>query len=178
MSKATDIRVAGARLYFIPIQMRVPLKFGPETVTSVTCARACVRVADSQGRTAEGWGETPLSVQWVWPSQTPYQERHEILKQFCVELTELWASIRTKGHPLELGHEFQETILPGWVEGFNQRHRRGKEPMPWLAALICCSPFDLALHDAYGNLHGCPTYETYNAEFMNRHLAHYLRPAP
>ena len=24
--------------------------------------------------------------------------------------------------------------------------------MPWLAALVCCSAFDLALHDAYGHL--------------------------
>ena len=30
--------------------------------------------------------------------------------------------------------------------------------MPWLAALVCCSAFDLALHDAYGVLHGVPTY--------------------
>ena len=49
--------------------------------------------------------------------------------------------------------------------------------MPWLAALVCCSAFDLALHDAYGVLHGVPTYETYNAEFMNADLAAYLTPA-
>jgi L-alanine-DL-glutamate epimerase-like enolase superfamily enzyme len=50
--------------------------------------------------------------------------------------------------------------------------------MPWLAALVCCSPFDLAVHDAYGQLHGCPTYETYHAGFMNRDLGCYLRAAP
>ncbi len=49
--------------------------------------------------------------------------------------------------------------------------------MPWLAALVCCSAFDLALHDAYGVLHGVPTYETYNAEYMNADLAPYLTPA-
>jgi L-alanine-DL-glutamate epimerase-like enolase superfamily enzyme len=49
--------------------------------------------------------------------------------------------------------------------------------MPWLAALICCSAFDIALHDAYGNLHGKDVYETYNAAFMNHDLAHYLTPA-
>src|SRR5262245_59647382 len=71
MSKATDIRVVAARLYFLPLRTRVPLKFGTETVTSVTCARACLRISDDQGRVAEGWGETPLSVQWVWPSAIP-----------------------------------------------------------------------------------------------------------
>ena len=49
--------------------------------------------------------------------------------------------------------------------------------MPWLAALVCCSAFDLALHDAYGVLHGVPTYGTYNAQYMNHDLAHYLSPA-
>ena len=178
MGKATDISTVGAALYFLPVQTRVALKFGTETLTHVTCARARVKVRDEQGRTAEGWGETPLSVQWVWPSGTAYEERHEALKAFCLELTELWASIRTSGHPIELGHDFQETVLPGCLHGFNQRQRRGKEPMPWLAALVCCSPFDLAVHDAYGQLHDCPTYETYHAGFMNRDLGHYFQPPP
>jgi L-alanine-DL-glutamate epimerase-like enolase superfamily enzyme len=178
MGKATDIRTVGAALYFLPVQTRVALKFGTETLTHVTCARARVTVSDEQGRTAEGWGETPLSVQWVWPSTVAYEDRQAALKAFCLELTDLWASVRTLGHPIELGYDFLETVLPGWLQGFNQRHRRGKEPMPWLAALVCCSPFDLAVHDAYGQLHGCPTYETYHAGFMNRDLGYYLRPAP
>jgi L-alanine-DL-glutamate epimerase-like enolase superfamily enzyme len=49
--------------------------------------------------------------------------------------------------------------------------------MPHLAALVCCSAFDLALHDAYGVLHGLDVYETYNQDFLNRDLAHYLEPA-
>ena len=32
--------------------------------------------------------------------------------------------------------------------------------MPYLAALICASAFDIALYDAYGNLHGVDIYET------------------
>ncbi|HOX55737.1 MAG TPA: hypothetical protein P5205_08935 [Candidatus Paceibacterota bacterium] len=178
MGKSTDVRTIAAALYFLPVQTRVALKFGAETLTQVTCARARVTVADEQGRTAEGWGETPLSVQWVWPSRIPYEERHSALKAFCIELNELWGGIQARGHPMELGHDFLETVLPGWLEGFNQRQRRGKEPMPWLAALVCCAPFDLAVHDAYGQLHGCPTYQTYHAKFMNRDLAYYLQPAP
>jgi L-alanine-DL-glutamate epimerase-like enolase superfamily enzyme len=48
--------------------------------------------------------------------------------------------------------------------------------MPWLAALICCSLFDIALHDAYGQLHRRPVYETYNEEFMNRTLGDFMAP--
>jgi L-alanine-DL-glutamate epimerase-like enolase superfamily enzyme len=62
------------------------------------------------------------------------------------------------------------------LEDFNGT-RPGREPMPWLAALVCCSAFDIALHDAYGNLHGLPVYDTYNARYMNVDLAHFLSPA-
>jgi L-alanine-DL-glutamate epimerase-like enolase superfamily enzyme len=178
MNKATDICTVGAALYFLPVQTRVPLKFGNETLTHITCARARVKVADRTGQTAEGWGETPLSVQWVWPSNGPYEDRYEALKTFCVELTELWASVTTRGHPIEVGHSFQETVLSGVLNGFNHRKRRGQEPMPWLAALLCCSPFDIALHDAYGKLLDRPVYETYNAQFMNRDLGGFLQAVP
>ena len=177
MGKPTDIQTVGAALYFLPVQTRVPLKFGNETLDQVTCARVRITVAGSSGRTAEGWGETPLSVQWVWPSSAPYDQRDQALKKFCVELTDLWGSVVRAGHPMELGHEFLETVLPGVLHGFNTRHRRGREPMPWLAALVCCSAFDIAVHDAYGQLHGRPIYETYTAEFMNRDLAGFLQPA-
>src|SRR5262245_42271184 len=175
MNKSTDIQPAGAALYFLPIRMRVPLKFGAETLTSVTCARASLTVAGGSGQSATGWGETPLSVQWVWPSAVPYELRHSALQEFCVELTKAWAGCDLRGHPMEIGCDFQEQRLPGLLEKFNRK--RGGEPMPWLAALVCCSVFDLALHDAYGRLLQRPVYETYTGQFMNRDLAAYLQPA-
>src|SRR5437867_3154615 len=129
MGKPTDIRVVGTRLYFLPIRMRMPLKFGPETVTAVTCARACVRVADSRGRTAEGWGETPLSVQWVWASQLPYELRLETLKRFCVMLAEAWTGFEVFGHPIEVGQDFQEQVLPGLLSKMNEKSP-GSTPGP------------------------------------------------
>ena len=176
MSKPTDIRCIGARLYFLPIHTRVPLKFGPETVTSVTCARACVKVVDSQGRISEGWGETPLSVQWVWPSSLPYEERYQVLKQFTIELAEAFATFPCSGHPLEVGSDFQHNVLPQLLKTTNDQ-RAGKEPMPWLAALVCCSVFDIALHDAFGNLHNVPAYKTYSRDFFSRDLGQFLTPA-
>ena len=176
MAKPTDIRSVAVSLYFLPVETRVPLKFGPETLTYVTCARASMHVTDNQGKTAEGWGETPLSVQWVWPSGLSYEERHEALKQFCIQLATAWSEFDVSGHPMEVGHAFQEQRLPDLLARFNAE-RADTEPMPWLAALVCCSLFDIALHDAYGNLHGVPTYETYTAEFMNADLSELLSPA-
>ncbi|HOE12971.1 MAG TPA: hypothetical protein PLQ35_17415 [bacterium] len=176
MAKETDVRPVGAALYFLPVETRVPLKFGAETLTHVTCARARLTVEGPNGNRAEGWGETPLSVQWVWPSALPYEERHQALKNFCIRLTRAWTETPHHGHPMEIGHAFQETELKDLLEEFN-RWREHSEPMPWLAALVCCSAFDIALHDAYGNLHGVPVYRTYNAEYMNMDLSRYLTPA-
>jgi len=177
MGKPTDVRIIGTRLYFLPVETRVPLKFGVETTTSVTCARVAVTVRDRRGRTATGWGETPLSVQWVWPSVEPYGPRHQALKDLCVRLAEAWTQLEGFGHPIEIGHDFQEAILPAVLSQFNQHHRPKSEPVPALAALVCASPFDLALHDAYGQLHQRQAYETYTAEFMSRDLAAFLTPA-
>jgi L-alanine-DL-glutamate epimerase-like enolase superfamily enzyme len=169
MAKPTDIRCAAAKLFFLPVHTRVPLKFGNETVTYVTCARVCVTVADRHGKTADGWGETPLSVQWVWPSPLPYEQRHAAMKKFCGALAEAWSAFSNFGHAMETGHDFQEQILPGLWKNFNAQFS-SSESMPWLAALVCSSAFDLALHDAFGNLHRVPTYETYHADWMNRSL--------
>jgi len=171
--KDTDVRVVGVELYFLPVQTRVPLKFGAETLTSVTCARARVVVEDRLGRTASGWGETPLSVQWVWPSQLDYSVRHQLLQDFCQELASAWSQFGAQGHPLEIGNDFQEHVLPKKLAAFNQ-HSSAREDMPLLAGLVCCSPLDIALHDAYGNLHNVPTYDTYNEQYLNRDLSYFF----
>jgi L-alanine-DL-glutamate epimerase-like enolase superfamily enzyme len=178
MPKPTDLRPVAVELYFLPIKSRMPLKFGPEITTEVTCARVKMTVEDSQGRRAGGWGETPLSVQWVWPSNLSYQERHDALRTLCIQIAGAWlATPLEPGHALEVGHRFLEDALPGLTSRFNQTERRGADPVPWLGALVCNSPFDLALHDAYGVLHGVPTYETYNDRYLSLDLSHFLTPA-
>jgi len=175
--KRTDIRPLSVDLYFIPVETRVPLKFGTETLTSVICARTCMTVANEQEQTAQGWGETPLSVQWAWPSNLGYQERCETMQLFCRMLAEAWAKFDRQGHPIELGSDFIESQLPDLLDKLNRKRGEQTKPMPHLAALVCCSAFDIALHDAYGQLLGKDVYSTYNAEFMNADLSHFLEPA-
>ncbi|MCO6451144.1 MAG: mandelate racemase/muconate lactonizing enzyme family protein [Caldilineales bacterium] len=176
MVKQTDITPIATELFFLPVETRVPLKFGTETLTSVTVARVKMVVQDRNERTAEGWGETPLSVQWVWPSSLPYSVRHQAMLDFCMLLAAAWAEPQSPGHPMEVGHAFLENVLPRLLAEFNTG-RAGQEPMPWLAALVCCSAFDIALHDAYGHLVGLPVYQTYGPDFMNKDLSAYLEPA-
>ena len=48
------------------------------------------------------------------------------------------------------------------------------EPIPELAQLVAASPFDAALHDAYGRLHGLNSFDTLSSKFMNHDLSEYL----
>ncbi len=175
MSRPTDIRVVDTSLHLLPVRTRMPLKFGTETLTEVTCARVRVRVTDRTGRTAEGWGETPLSVQWGWPSSSPHAMRLDAMIAFGREIARDWARQDAWGHPLELGWDFIEQRLPALLREFNAA--LAGEPMPWLAALITASPFDIALHDAFGISTGLPTYTTYGSDHLSRDLAAFLKPA-
>jgi L-alanine-DL-glutamate epimerase-like enolase superfamily enzyme len=178
MSKPTDVRPIAVALYFLPIKSRVPLKFGPEVTTEVTCARVKMTVEDRQGKRASGWGETPLSVQWVWPSQLSYEERHQALRSLSLEIARAWLSSPVApGHAMEVGYRFQAEVLPRITQDFNAQESRKREGLPHLAALVCASAFDLALHDAYGVLHEVSTYDTYNQQFMNVPLHVFLKPA-
>ena len=170
------MRVNGVELYFLPVATRIPLKFGSETLTTVTCARVRIQVIDRRGRIAEGWGETPLSVQWAWPSSVSYAERHQAMMQFCTQLAEAWMQYENWGHPLEVGNAFQRDLLDPLTEEFNVGREPGAE-MPHLAALVCCSAFDIALHDAYGALHQVPVFQTYTSQYMSCDLADFISPA-
>lgn len=153
----------------------MPYRFGSTTLTRVVCARVAVTARNRVGQTSEGWGETPLSVGWVWPEgNNTYADRENALQEFVRLLAGAVAGFDACGHALELGHDFQTQVLPRLTAGFNAG--RGEAPLPHLAALVCLSPFDLAVHDVFGRLAQKPVYETYNGNWLNRDLAAYLRP--
>jgi hypothetical protein len=94
------------------------------------------------------------------------------MKEFSAIIAGAWAESSDWGHPMETGHIFAHERLPVLHEAFNdKRIAAGEAPMPWLSALVCCSLFDIATHDAYGVLHGLPSFATYNSTFMNHDLS-------
>ncbi len=174
MSKPTDIQVSAAEVHFLPVTMRVPLKFGPETVTNVVCLRVKVTVRDAKGREAIGWGETPLSVSWVWPSTLSVAVRTERMKSFSELLAKKIVSSGLRGHPMEVGQDFIHGELAIATQEANIA--AGGDPMPYLGSLVAFSAFDIATHDAFGRLHERDIYACYNADFMSRDLAAFLSP--
>lgn len=166
-------RVREVSLYFLSSEMRVPLKFGHQIVDSVTLARARVVVEGADGRSAVGWGETPLAVAWVWPSPLTYEERLAAMQDFTLAIARDLPGCGASGHAMEIGHDFIEHRLHPLQAAFNA-NRAPEAHLPHLGALVCFSLFDLAVHDAYGKLHGRPVYETYGPDFLPRDLADFL----
>lgn len=153
----------------------MPLKFGAQVLDKVTCARVCVVVEDRKGRTATGWGESPLSVAWLWPSTLPYDERERRLKAFTLRLAKALMAFAERGHPMELGASFQRLELGLMLEAESEENVG--EPIPLLAGLGCLAALDMAVFDAFGNLHKRPVFEMLTKEWMRSDLAHFLEPS-
>ncbi|QDU56039.1 hypothetical protein Pan181_22410 [Aeoliella mucimassa] len=174
--KPTDVKVVGAELYFLPVETRVPLKFGHETLTSVTCARARVTVEDRQGRRASGWGETPLSVQWVWPSSLDYAFRSQAIHSFTTQMAKRWAEFREFGHPLQIGQRFQDQVLTPEIARLRTETPNEQPSLPLLAGLLCCAAFDIATYDAFGALHEQPIWSLLGHDYISSDLSEFLKP--
>ena len=170
------MKVSRISLSFVPVVTRVPLKFGDQTLTEVSCARVSIEV-EEKGYTATGWAETPLSVAWVWPSTLGYREREDRLQEFCEKLRGDLESHLGEGHPLIIGHRYIEDRLHDRLGEENS----GRDPaayMPHLAGLVCLSAFDLALYDAFGKLHNVGAFECLDQQWLgDRDLSHFLEPA-
>ncbi len=172
----SPVKVSAVSLHFLPVEMRVPLKFGSQTLTAVTCARAKVTVTSPDGQTAVGWGETPLSVGWVWPADIDYDERHTALQDFTLSIAAALEASDRAGHPMEIGVGFIDHDLPALQAAFNAS-RPAEAALPHLAALVCYSLFDIAVHDAYARLHQVPVYHIYGRDYLEQDLSHFLEPA-
>ncbi len=131
MAIQSDIQIKKVEIYFLPVETRVHLKFGNEVLTSVICARSCITVENNRGDIAKGWGETPLSVQWVWPSPVSYLFRFSQLEKFVLLLSEELNDYPVKEHryPMFYSHPMQVLL---WVLNPMQcsstrKHRKKKQ---------------------------------------------------
>ena len=152
------------KIDFVPVEMRLPLKFGGETVYSIQIASVSL---ESYG--AVGHGETPLSVGWAWPADLTFKYREEMMCKFGKFISDNLAY--SDEHPMIAGYKVINNDLPRWLESFNSENGCS---MPYLAALITLSAFDIALHDAFAVANNVPVYEIYGRKYMPRDLEYFF----
>jgi L-alanine-DL-glutamate epimerase-like enolase superfamily enzyme len=167
------VRIKGVELYILPVELRIPLKFGNQTLTSVKCARVRVLSESEDGTIVEGWGETPLSVAWVWPSSLDYEKRESRLVEFSNLIASSFCDSYGKGHPFDSGSRFISESLECLRKSHNTTHS-DEEELPHLAALVAFSAFDLAAYDAYGKICSRPVFELFGPDLLTKDLSHYL----
>jgi L-alanine-DL-glutamate epimerase-like enolase superfamily enzyme len=115
----------------------------------------------------------PLGNIWAFPSKTMvYDKTLGAMKAIAESCRAVYAKTKTSGHPIEITWELEKELLSNAeAEG---RKLNLDDPIPPLATLVCASPFDAALHDAYGKAHQLNCYHTYGGEFLDNDLGRFL----
>jgi L-alanine-DL-glutamate epimerase-like enolase superfamily enzyme len=117
----------------------------------------------------------PMGVQWSFPSNTiPHSVRLDAMKKLAQRIASITPTHSTPGHPIDINFELQPEYLKAAAE-LTEELRLGA-PIPKLFTLVAASPFDAAIHDAFGKVHHLNCYLTYGPEFMTYDLGHYLSP--
>ena len=155
-----DIRITGVTMDEESYLYRTPIKFGGTVVDRVTLLNVHVAVQNRAGKTAKGFGSMPLGNVWSFPSKTlTYEQTLAAMQSLAKEIRRITASCNEFGHPVELNHLME----PEWLKAAGNT-------VPKLAVLVTGSPFDAAVHDAYGKLYGRSTYHCYTREFLREDL--------
>ncbi|HEY3375903.1 MAG TPA: mandelate racemase/muconate lactonizing enzyme family protein, partial [Armatimonadota bacterium] len=169
----TDIRLRALRVSIEQAAFRTPLYISGRTIDCTTLARVEADVEGADGRVATGRGMATLSYMWAWPSTLTVDARDSAMRAFCLRLAE-WmpTAVEDWGHPVEFGCVAHERLQP-MTDAASREFSLG-EDIPPLAASVCFSPIDAALHDAYGHLHGASSYDLLGPDYLPGDLARFL----
>jgi L-alanine-DL-glutamate epimerase-like enolase superfamily enzyme len=171
----TDIRVEDVRLDYEHFRYRSPIKFGGVALDRVTLVNVHCRVRTRAGMSAAGFGSMPLGNIWAFPSKSlPYDKTLAAMKMVVERIAAIIGKCQEYGHPIDLALHLEPEIHDAAIQVGDQLMLN--EPIPPLATVVCASPFDAALHDAFGKVHGLNCYSTYSREFLPHDLGHYLGP--
>jgi L-alanine-DL-glutamate epimerase-like enolase superfamily enzyme len=176
MSHDKDIRVERVRFGFEEFSYRTKIKFGGNVVSQMTLLNVQVEISDRKGRKATGRGSMPLGNVWSFPSKVySYDDTLGIMKRMATLFGTLTAEYREFGHPVEINYLLEPEYAKATLK--LEKEMSLSERIPKLCTLVTASPFDAAIHDAYGRLHGINVYHAYSESFMNYDLSFYLGPA-
>jgi L-alanine-DL-glutamate epimerase-like enolase superfamily enzyme len=169
----TDIQIVEVEPSYKDYQYRAPMKFGGTVVTRVTIQNVRCKVRGRDGKVAEGYGSMPMGNVWSFPSKKlSYDETLDAMRKLSARIAKLTGEEREWGHPIDLNWALEPQYLAAAAEisgGLGQ-------PIPKLCTLVTASPFDAAVHDGYGKLHGKNSYQTLGPEYLHHDLGYYLGP--
>ena len=169
----TDIRIHAVEATYTNETCRTPLKFGAVIVDEVPFCRVKVVVENGRGDVAEGWGGIFLMDLWAWPTpELPHQAKSaamlEINRRYCC----LVESATEAYHPIDLFVALEPELARLNREVCAEMALSPEQP--FLGALVCASPVDAAVHDAFGNVNGIDSYGGYGPDFMCRDLSAFV----
>lgn len=171
----TDIRVKAVQPFFVQAKARTPLKFGAVVMDQVPLCYVKMTVENGRGRVAEGWGAMLLADMWGWPSPAvPHPRRSEAMIETVRRLCRLFEQYTGAGHPVDIYYDLQTHLQP--VADAVTSGMGLAENMPHLNMLVCASPIDAAMHDAFGLVNDCSTWEAYGRRFCRHDLSRRLGP--
>lgn len=171
--RATDVRIEDITYNFEDFTYRTPIKFGGTVVDKVTLLNVNCVVKTAAGKTAKGFSSMPLGNVWSFPSKTmPYEKTLNAMKVLSDRVAAITRAYKEYGHPIDLNHALEPEYLRS--ADIVSRELRLEEAIPKLCTLVVASPFDAAIHDAFGKLHNRSTYQTYGPDLMRHDLSHYI----
>ncbi len=173
--KPTDIRIDEVVHDYEDYVYRAPYKFGGRVVDRVTLLNVHCRVTTRNGETAWGFASMTMGNIWAFPSaKLTYDMTLEAMKALASRIARLTGSCSEVGHPLDLAHALEPEFLKAAADV--SAERRLAEPIPKLCTLVVASPFDAAIHDAFGKVHRRNVYDTYGPDLMAHDVSRYLGP--
>jgi L-alanine-DL-glutamate epimerase-like enolase superfamily enzyme len=171
--KPTDVRVKSLEMRTDDFRYRTPIKFGGVALDRVTLLTVFVTIESRSGVVATGTGAMPLGNVWAWPTKAmPYADTLAAMKRVASVAAAAYRGPHDFGHPIEITHRVEPEVTRA-VAAFDGL----PEPVPELATLVALSPFDAAVHDAFGRSLGLSCYRTYGPAFLTTDLGHLLGPA-
>lgn len=153
----TNIVVKAAKVSFESMTLATPLTISERLVDRCTLARVSLSVCNRAGLSATGSGLSVLSVPWSWPNaefQTGDAAMRAMVRKAADGVLNLPA-----GDPIQLWTALESRSQAWWGD------------MPALAATLCVSAVDSALHDAWGRCAGRDSWSMYTADFLHQDLS-------
>jgi len=168
-----EVKTEGVQVSFEDFLYRAPLKFGGTVVDRVTLLNVDCRIRNRRGEVAAGFGSMPLGNVWSFPTKAmPYETTLKAMKVLAERVRKITADYPEYGHPIDINWALERSYLQAAAEVSKELGLA--EPIPKLCTLVTASPFDAAIHDAFGKLYKRSSYRTYGPDFMGQELGHYL----